>query len=206
MPIKRAGPFASSTNSFLDESETPTSSIVPVNRNNHPSASWKWRAFVSEITGVDEVTFDPIRNEFYQEAGESSFFFAGSQYDTGLDISVSFRIDFFYQATQEWSFSGSTIPISINDEGGGLGPGYSVRVTVAGTEVFNEGEFEASADVSIDSVVFPASVVPKRVQINVSATAFSTSDATVTASITLPLAIKLTTPAITNGNPSSSQS
>ena len=44
MAILRAGPFASSSDSFLDEPVTPSVSIVPVNcANDTSSSAWPWK-------------------------------------------------------------------------------------------------------------------------------------------------------------------
>ena len=44
MAILRAGPFASSSDSFLNEPVTPSVSIVPVNcANDTSSSAWPWK-------------------------------------------------------------------------------------------------------------------------------------------------------------------
>ena len=148
MPIKRAGPFASSTNSFLDEPETPDESVVPVNCNKHQSATWPWRAFVF-------LQGEGILEGLYKSGPVSET--VENDLDTGIGI---ITVKFAYQATESWSFSGSQY--STDTAQGSLTD--VITVSIDGDEVFSdEGQI---LNGSLDEVVFPSASVPKIVEIS----------------------------------------
>lgn len=183
MPIKRAGPFATTTNPYEDAPETPELfGPVPVNCNKHQSTTWPWRAVVREnvdpayiSTGGINITAPELETE-----------------DQNGKISA-ITIQFAYQATKEWSFSGSSYAATATGDVIVLEPSVEISVAINGEGVFSDSDTAtavASISGNIDSVVFPASIVPSIVLISISAVSIVTlaGDGSATASISLPLA------------------
>ena len=155
-PILRAGPFRFGSNSFSADNDDPECN--PVNCANARSARWPWR-----VRKVADGT--PSANEMLI-SGVSSF---ENSFSTSSDLPfVSYR--FAYQAAIQWSFNGSTYSASA-DEGFDNPVEVGVVVVVGIDSVFSdsdEGSGIASIAGNFDSIVFPASIVPRFVEITFS--------------------------------------
>lgn len=173
-PILRAGPFASASDSFLDEPETPVATIVPVNcaTNDWVNDSWKLHL---ESTGIYDM---PFREDGYYDGLPSG--------DSFLDQTVGgaegfVRYAFRYQAAVD-----ATLNIDASASATSLGGGVcDIEVTVGGELIIDETNpvlVEIDEDINL-----PASVVPKLVFIDVRAEAFSagTNSTTVQGSLSI---------------------
>jgi hypothetical protein len=157
MAILRAGPFATSSDSFVDlENDiTDQRDVFPVNCNNYATNFWEWRARVLIVKDTQTLTLKNQDDGLF-EINESS---------TSDDFVV--EVQFCYQAVNAWSFSGSSYLASAEDSGA------STIVVFVGfeNEVFSDTdiseEFGQGTQVtgSIDSIVFPPAVLPQYVRI-----------------------------------------
>ena len=151
MPIRRAGPFASSTDSFLNEPATPALFTEPVNCALDFSAStWPWRHYKRVIT--NNVTTQTYENGAV-DVDES----------IGGIFSTQAVTTFYYQATEDaemtvtYNFSASNDP--------GLSSNVSFDVFVDGSpelELSDSGQGSIGFDGST-SITLPEAVVPIRV-------------------------------------------
>ena len=153
-PILRAGPFRFGSNFFAEDNGDPE--CHPVNCANARSTRWPWR--VRKVTNgtpsVNEVLISGV------SSFENSFSFYADF------PSVAFR--FSYQAATQWSFSGSTYSASFEEGSLDFTSSINVDVFVGGSLVFSDDtETVGLASISgdFDSIVFPASVVPRYVEI-----------------------------------------
>ena len=159
--ILRAGPFASASDSFLDEPETPVATIVPVNcaTNDWVNDSWKLHL---ESTGDYDL---PFREDGYYDGLPSS--------DSFSDLTVGgaegfVRYAFRYQAAVDATLRVQAFSTIASSIGGGV---CDIEATVGDTLVIDETD---PAELTVDqNITLPASVVPKLVYIDVRAEAFS---------------------------------
>jgi len=185
MPILRAGPFATGSNSFVSIDGTWNGEI-PVNCNNHESTTWPWRAAVEQQHATPQ--FQLI------SASSGSLSLIDTITRTNEEAAGAFIvIVFYYQAAEDWSFSGSSWKVSSQSSVSIVHEG-EVFLRIANTTVFedddNIGGTNFSLEGDFDSVVFPASVVPTRVTISLSVVASDVSPVgsiTATAEVVLPI-------------------
>ena len=154
-PILRAGPFASSSDYFLEEPDSfdfPFD-IVPVNCAKGQRAFWPWKAVTAKFSEFPFFVF------------ESNISWGGV--DLSEDITapeggtMCLTALFAYQATQPWSFNGSGYGVSVVST-----TGQSLEVYVNDSLVYIDEVFDADFENSnFDSVVFPASITPSFVEI-----------------------------------------
>jgi hypothetical protein len=178
MAILRAGPFATSSDSFVSIDGTWNGEI-PVNCAKDSKSFWRWRF---KVVGNDE----PFDGSFLEveEGLTTGAAIVGNQPDGIL------QIEFYYQAAEEWSFDGSEYTVSkttATDE-----PVGTQIVVFVGeeNEVFSDSDFQpnggpSSVQGNIDSIVFPAAVVPQYVKILLQANSDFTGAFSV--GITLPI-------------------
>lgn len=115
IPILRAGPYASSTDSFISTPPVPQSFndlVLPVNCNQRDWANDTWKAL--KLFDNDSSNFV---EEIFQSASNGTFtFLIGS-----LDKPANFEgIYFRYQAAQSFTLSG-TFEIDTTDHTFGIG-------------------------------------------------------------------------------------
>lgn len=183
MPILRAGPFASGSDSFVDEPSTPVLATLPVNCATNDwltgSASDRaWKAFVDKQALDNDDPADDVNTQTYDgrlnstELLDDNFFTA--------DIIYAFK----YQAALETGVQVSAIATA--DTGGGTDPitgdpltGTSrVRITVDGSVIVDQSDTDAESSVTVNQFIsMPVSVVPKEVKIEVLADADFNGDA-----------------------------
>ena len=160
MAILRAGPFASSTNSFLDEPVTPTRNILPVNCAMNDWVNDSWRAAKRILYAV---FFEPEDDTVTYEDGptlEASFVET-----PGAFLSVA-AIEFRYQAAEDTGF---TVTYSAS----GVDP--QLTVVIAGSTVFSD--YDASSISGTETITLPATIVPAAVNVNISS--FSSGTGTI---------------------------
>lgn len=171
-PILRAGPFASASDSFLDEPETLSSSIVPVNCaiNDWVNDSWK---FLLQSTGNYDL---PFREDGYYDGWDVVFEgrrYTGDGFEdlggTGPSSGVSgfVRYRFRYQAAVDATIRLSANATAVSDTGGLC----NVEVTIGGEKIIDETH-PILIDIDED-ITLPASVVPNLVFIDVTAEAYA---------------------------------
>ena len=171
MVILRAGPFASSLDSFLDEPVAPVGSELPVNcAKDTTSTNWPWRYYqistnvtASYETGLPSLTDASI--------------------NTGPIESVQGSFSFRYQAAEAF-----TMELSYSASGSTSGGFFDVSnagilVTVGETIVFDDSDSDSdtegsgrptSASISgVETIDLPASVLPLLVLVSISASGSS---------------------------------
>lgn len=143
MAILRAGPWASSSESFLNEPSPLDNSAVPVNCSNSSSATWDWSTLFRkgrlDATGDFSVETDAV------SGGDEGEFF-------------TYQIRFRYQAVSDFSFSGSSYSITASE------PDENPAIVL---QFFKGYEYErvysdtgnGSISGNFDSIVFPASTL-----------------------------------------------
>ena len=175
--IRQAGPFATGSDSFVSIDGTWDGEI-PVNCNNHESATWPWRARVK----IDE---DPLSLE------TGSLNLSAPGYTVlDLDELSLIQVFFYYQASEAWSFAGSAYESKAESLGIAT-TSATAQVFVSVTQVFDDSESEdglSNVNGTFDGVVFPASVVPVLVRILIGSGVFSETGGSATSSLTLPVA------------------
>jgi hypothetical protein len=176
MAILRAGPFATSIDSFVSIDGTWDGEI-PVNCAKDSKSFWPWRARIK----IDE-------NPLSLETGSLNLFAAGYTIPDLDELSL-IEVFFYYQASEAWSFAGSAYE-STAESLGGTDTIATAQVFIAGTQVFYDSESEgklSSVSGTFDSIVFPASVVPVLVRILLFSGVFSETGGNATSSLTLPI-------------------
>jgi hypothetical protein len=156
MAILRAGPFASSTDSFLDEPETITVfSPLPVNCAMSDWVNHSWRALkiIAENDDIIRTYEDgPTLEASFDDPGSFVFGFAG--------------IQFMYQAAEDTTF---TVTYSADTVTMGSSEFF---VDVDGSNVFND---TASPSISgTETIALPATVVPVEVIVGIGVNASGT--------------------------------
>ena len=163
MAILRAGPFARSSDSFVDEPEEENRSILPVNCANDSTDFWPFRVFMDKRE-EDFVIIREYTTNINQEANGVAFIDPVFQISS-MAASLEFR--FAYQAAQNFSFaSGSKVEIEYGDTQDLTSWGVNV---LGATENFSDSRIEFGAgaqEFNLSEFVFPASVVPRFVTIN----------------------------------------
>ena len=149
MAILRAGPFANSTDSFLDEPESPNTSILPVNcaMSAWVADSWKaaerlrtatTNAIVSYVVGPSVSTSFTLSSVASSWSSAQLFFTYQAAEDTSLEMTYSV------------SASGQTrearAQASVDDS----------------SVLFDSDPSSVSGTVTID---LPATIIPKEVQV-----------------------------------------
>lgn len=124
--ILRAGPFASSTDSFLNEPVPPTGAAAPVNCALNDWVNAGWRAYVgvftSDIFGIPGVV---VSQEYLDGPTLSK-----SHTETGNGALSLVDLRFYYQATAD-----STLHVTASSNNGGDSNFYCIRVIVNGVLV-----------------------------------------------------------------------
>ena len=147
--ILRAGPFATSADSFLNEpASTPVNfdgATLPVNCANYSgSSNWSWRYLMISAVGVASSYFNANKDE--TEISKS--FTAGGLFE-GEGLA------FAYQAVNGFTFSGSYV-VNAGDQLG-VSSGFNI-VNGADQSLFSDtGTTSVSGDFSI---TLPASTTP----------------------------------------------
>jgi len=175
MKIRRAGPFASFSDSFADEPSSASSSYVPVNcAADLSSASWPWKRLdVEQI--IDDSGTTTTRT---YETGLPSSSVSNIQGTNPVNPRIAISSHWKYQASQSFDLS-FTYSASSDDTGS-----CSASVTVDGVEVFSDSD-----DPSISgstTVTLAASVVPMAVRVNVIITGSRDSTISASYSVTFP--------------------
>jgi len=154
MAILRAGPFASSSDSFLDESSPALATILPVNcASDATSEDWPWRfAFETRSDGDDPVAsyVDGLPDVSASDASLGTF--RGYSY-------------WRYQATGNFSLNFSYTVTASSDGGGFQVASFEVRTGIGGTVFFDIDQLSGgTATVSGSTIIeFPPSIVPERI-------------------------------------------
>ena len=182
MAILRAGPFATSSSSFLDEPVTPTFSTLPVNcAKDTTSTDWPWRHY--------QVSTNVTKS---YENGLPSLTDSSSG---GNDEIINGSIYFMYQAVEAFTMELS-YTASASTAGGFFDTSeVSINVFVGGNFLFGESDSDTdasgqptSASISgTETINLPASVLPKIVRLSIDASGTSLvagSSASFSASLT----------------------
>ena len=153
MAILRAGPFATSADSFLDEPVTPSlSSALPVNcaMNDWVVDSWRARKSIAYV-----LLFDPDDVTVTYEDGPTlgaSF----APHPSASELVSEAKITFRYQAVEDTTFS-------VTYSASGTDPEIDVRV--GGLSVFTD--LGISSISGTETITLPATVVPSEVSVAV---------------------------------------
>tara|TARA_R110001632_G_scaffold87384_2_gene189844 strand:+ start:4091 stop:4585 length:495 start_codon:yes stop_codon:yes gene_type:complete len=150
MAILRAGPFASSTDSFLGEPVTPNRIILPVNCAMNDWVNGSWRAakrilyFIGTEPDDETVTYEDGPTLEASFVGTPGAFFSAA------------AIEFRYQAAEDTTF---TVTYSAS------GPNPQLSIVVGGSSVFtNRGTSSISGT---ETITLPAATVPSAVNVNI---------------------------------------
>ena len=159
MAILRAGPFASSTESFLDEPATPTRFIYPVNcAMDTSSSNWPWK-HLYKLDSDDYYFKDGLPEDNQSKSNPSQ-------------AQTSINAYWTYQAAAETSFD---LTYDLQASGDGPRTGVRISVKVGEVVVFTDSEEDSNASISgTETINLPESVVPNRVWITASSDAFAT--------------------------------
>lgn len=157
MAILRAGPFASSSDSFLDEPDEVDFNVVPVNcALDDTSSNWPWKFYQS--------LFDPASST-YVRTYEDGLPDLNESINSGPD-GVSVNVAFYYQAVSDFKIS---ISYSLGTTSTSVGLfTASARVQVDGVDVYNEDDLDGDEDNTVEKTTeqtLPEAIVPKRVSI-----------------------------------------
>jgi len=99
MAILRAGPFASSSDSFLDEPTTVTSNTFPVNcAKDTSSSSWPWKCYVNVDGSNNDI-------ESYLNGFQSISRTKSGSILAGGSIEVFIDFEFYVQCSSDITFS-----------------------------------------------------------------------------------------------------
>lgn len=155
MPIKRAGPFASSSDSFLDLPTPPSASIYPVNcADDNDNSNWPWRYYRRDNFG-ETITIDAVEG-------------SGSTGASFLSFVEGTQIWFSYQAAAEWDFIFSYLSAT---GGNSAGESVSIRIFDPTTDIdfFSDSDFGSGVSASIsgtlETIALPRAVAPAFVAI-----------------------------------------
>ena len=151
MPILRAGPFATSADSFLGEPVTPTASTpLPVNCAMNDWVVDSWRAKKRILYAI---FFEPDDETVTYEDGPT---LGASFVETpGAFLSVAI-IEFMYQAAEDTTF---TVTYSAS------GTDPQLSVAVGGSNVFTDSG--TSSISGTETITLPAATVPSAVNVNI---------------------------------------
>jgi hypothetical protein len=164
MAILRAGPFASSSDSFLNEPVNPSASIVPVNcANDTSSSAWPWgyvantSQVITNHTGWEQTpSGESPTNTTTEGSSEELETLTGSSFskslsvNTNLEASVSVSLRFTYQAFIDFD-------ITVNYSGSVSSGGPSIIVRDGGSSS-DTGSFSETETITLPRAVKPASV------------------------------------------------
>ena len=171
-PILRAGPFATSSDSFVDEPTPAVSNKVPVNCATNDWASgtvWKaYRDIFGDILGSNTEILAPA---YADSLPQTYSFTINSDAADSDDARITFN--FAYQAAVD-----TTINIDASASSSNTSDEVRIQIVRNGTAIENLTATGVSASVSYDDdFPLPASVVPTIVQIEVFADCGSFSSA-----------------------------
>lgn len=182
-PILRAGPFASSSDSFLDEPDPIVSTTVPVNCATNDWVSDTWKAYTAVLTESGGVTIQD--DEDYEGTLPDSLSFdISSVGDQDGDITFAFR----YQAAVDFDIN---VDAEANADGGLASAFASIQVSVDGTLVVDEVD-SGSGTVSVsydDDITIPASVTPALVAIIIRSATTTSGPVTTSADASLEISV-----------------
>ena len=179
MAILRAGPYATSTDSFLDEpSPAPITSdgAYPVNCANNSVAAWRFKALK-----IIEVTVDSDYRTISSDIDEE-FFNEGSG-GGGEALFEGEGLYWRYQAVTEFTLSGS---YSLTNGGGSQGSYIQLNIfdqSVTINETYGNANSSPETTSGTFSLTFPAATVPSFIAFALSGEA-STLSATITLTLT----------------------
>lgn len=172
-PILRAGPFASSSDSFLNEPDPIVATTVPVNCGVNNWVSDSWKAYVS-CTGQT--------TDYLENLPQTVSFSLSGVGDQDGQIQFAFR----YQAAAD-----TAINIDADCAAASLsGTLTRIEIVVGSTTVYDVSNTGGSSSVSFDDdVSLPASVLPALAVVIITAEASSsgtnvnTSSGSITVSV-----------------------
>ena len=148
MAILRAGPFASSTESFLNEPATLDTDTQPVNcAMDASSTNWQWK-YLNK--GSDFIL--TIKNGFPSD----------NQSNSGGTASGFSESKWRYQAVEASAF---TLTYS-GQASGDISEGVSIDVAVNGVDVFSDSGSDSIS--GTETINIPAAVIPILVLISIS--------------------------------------
>ena len=163
MPILRAGPFATTSDSFQNSPTTPTENIYPVNcADDVNNANWPWRYYRRDNFG-EAITIGLVEGSGSTGAGFLSFPPEGTE---------GTQIWFSYQAAAAWDFIFS---YSAATTGNGQSEEVSIRIfnPITDIDFFANSDFgygvSASISGTLETISLPRAVVPAFVQISFTA-------------------------------------
>lgn len=178
--ILRAGPFATSSDSFVDEPLVANSSTLPVNcANDTSSSTWPWKYSLSSSfsknvhTGWEETSpddYDAIlsssfdSNSSYQNA-TNNFSVARTE-STNFSALVSIGFRFYYQAVENFNI---TINYSGSISSGTSGTSSGIAVSDIYGVIANTSSDSASGS---HTATLPKSVVPSLYVVVITSNAF----------------------------------
>jgi hypothetical protein len=180
MPIPRAGPYASPTDSFIDDPSFSVINAWPVNCADYSgSIHWPWRYYY--ISGVDPLVFEERGPQ--QNATSITEDFIAENF--GNDFFEGQGIQFAYQAAQDVTLTGSYSATALFAQGAFI----EIQIYENGDPefpenlLFEDGDFSFGDDnPSISgnfSVTLPATTLPRFVQFLFSSDSASTGSITI---------------------------
>jgi hypothetical protein len=159
MAIRRAGPFASITDSFRDEPATPSSGIPPVNcARDTTSVSWPWKHY-KRISNSEDSGQDVL--DYVSGFPSVSASYTSSSGDEGGGIVSEFS--FACQCVDETVFTlsynlSASQPFELAQVG--------VTVTIDNVTDFNDSDSGPTASVSgSTTITIQKSVVPTHIKV-----------------------------------------
>jgi hypothetical protein len=189
MPIKQAGPFASSSDSYLDKPDNAIESVIPVNCAKDNKEFWPFRIYSQKFEGSG------VQREYTANTNQSAngVPFLNPELDLAV-VSANLVCRFSYQAMQSFSFAeGSKIEIEYGD---GELTIWSASVSGSTVPLNEEAEEESAGtqEFNLSGFVFPASVVPRIVDIRCSTISLLAGSSTVGLLARVRIALVLTPP------------
>lgn len=154
--IRRAGTFATTSDSFQNLPTTPTENIYPVNcADDVNNSNWPWRYYRRDNFG-EAITIGLVEGSGSTGAGSLSF-------------AEGTQIWFSYQAAAAWDFIFS---YSAATTGGGQGDEVSIRIfnPITDIDFFANSDSgdggSASISGTLETISLPRAVVPAFVKIS----------------------------------------
>ena len=168
--ILRAGPFATSSDSFVNKPLVANSSTLPVNCANDPtSPTWPWqyllttRVSATNHTGWEDTpggespeTSSSLNTTNTYETTTGNFS-KNASVNTNLEASSSVSLFFYYQAVEDFQ-----ITITYN---GTVTSGSSSQIVVSGIDSSTTGSLSGE-----QSITLQKSVVPKFFSVSMTST------------------------------------
>jgi len=157
--IRRAGPFATTSDSFQNLPTTPTENIYPVNcADDVNNSNWPWRYYRRDNFG-EAITIGVVEG-------------SGSTGASSLSFAEGTQIWFSYQSAAAWDFIFS---YSAATTGNGQSEDVSIRIFNPITDIDffanSDSGYGVSASISgtLETISLPRAVVPAFVKISFTA-------------------------------------